>query len=117
MPIRRGRWLVPLIGVLAFVPVLAHETKSAGARKTQPPGAEQKDFGVAGDPARVDRTISIRMTDRMRFEPSIIHVKQGETIRFVHRNVGKVMHEMVIGTRAELEGARSADAEVPGHGA
>ena len=43
------------------------------------------------------------MTGHMRFEPSAIDVKAGETIRFVHRNVGKVMHEMVIGTRADLE--------------
>jgi len=39
------------------------------------------------------------MTDEMRFEPAAIDVTAGETIRFVHRNVGKVMHEMVIGTR------------------
>ena len=43
------------------------------------------------------------MTDRMRYEPSSITVKAGETIRFVHRNIGKVMHEMVIGTRKDLE--------------
>ena len=43
------------------------------------------------------------MSDDMRFSPDRIEVKQGETIRFVIRNLGEVMHEMVIGTRQELE--------------
>jgi len=30
-------------------------------------------------------------------------VKRGETVRFVVRNHGKVMHEMVIGTMKELQ--------------
>ena len=38
----------------------------------------------------------------MRFRPDRIEVRQGETIRFVVRNGGKVLHEMVIGTEAEL---------------
>ncbi|MFX5530158.1 cupredoxin family protein, partial [Acinetobacter baumannii] len=39
----------------------------------------------------------------MRFTPDSIQVKRGETVRFVVRNVGKVEHEMVIGTSAELK--------------
>ena len=80
----------------------AHGNGVAAPAKQAAP-AEQKPFGIAGDPKRVDRTIEIRMTDRMRYEPSSITVKAGETIRFVHRNIGKVMHEMVIGTRKDLE--------------
>ena len=88
-----------LIGLTLACDIRAHGTSS----NKQAHAPEQKAFGIAGDPAHVSRTIHIRMTDKMRFEPSIISVKQGETIRFVHSNVGKVMHEMVIGTRAELE--------------
>jgi len=43
------------------------------------------------------------MTDAMRFVPDRIEVKQGETIRMVHRNRGKVMHEFVLGTREERD--------------
>ena len=59
-------------------------------------------FGRTGDPKRVTRTVSIDMSDRMRFNPSELTVRQGETVRFVVRNSGKVMHEMVFGTRTDL---------------
>ena len=41
------------------------------------------------------------MTDNMRFMPDKLEVRQGETIKFVVKNSGKVMHEFVIGTKAE----------------
>lgn len=65
--------------------------------------AEQTDFGIAGDPAKVARTITIDAHDTFRFAPSEIHVKQGETIRFIVKNPGKLTHEMVIGTLKELK--------------
>ena len=37
----------------------------------------------------------------MRFSPGRLSVKQGETIRFVVRNSGALLHEFVIGTQAE----------------
>lgn len=64
---------------------------------------EQKPWGIAGDPARVTRTIEIRMSDAMRFKPDRVKVRQGETVRFVHHNGGEVMHEFVLGTRKELQ--------------
>lgn len=65
--------------------------------------AEQKDWGIAGDPKKVQRSIEIRMTDDMRFAPKQIQVKQGETVRLVAVNAGKVLHEIVIGTPQELK--------------
>jgi uncharacterized cupredoxin-like copper-binding protein len=43
------------------------------------------------------------MTDQMRFTPDRLQVRQGETIRFVHHNDGKMLHEFVIGTRQTLD--------------
>ena len=95
--------LATLLAGLVTAPAFGHGTEAHGSSPLKrAAAAEQKPFGIAGDPARVSRTIEIRMTDHMRFEPSVINVKAGETIRFVHRNMGKVMHEMVIGTRADL---------------
>lgn len=65
--------------------------------------AEQKDWGIAGDPKKVQRTIEVRMTDNMRFTPALIQVKLGETVRLVAVNAGQVLHEIVIGTPAELK--------------
>ena len=64
---------------------------------------EQKDWGIAGDAKAVRRTITIRMTDDMRFAPNHIEVREGDTVRLRAENRGKVMHEIVIGTRAELD--------------
>jgi uncharacterized cupredoxin-like copper-binding protein len=73
-----------------------HQAKSAAP-------AEQKDWGIAGDPKKATRTIEIRMTDDMRFAPKAIQVKLGETVRLVAVNAGKVLHEIVIGTPQELK--------------
>jgi uncharacterized cupredoxin-like copper-binding protein len=59
-------------------------------------------WGEPGDPARADRTIVIAMDDTMRYSPSEIRVKAGETVRIVAENRGKVAHELVIGTPEEL---------------
>ncbi len=64
---------------------------------------EQKPWGIAGEPKAVKRTVEITMSDAMRFTPDVVEVKQGETVRFVVRNAGKQMHELVIGTRKELD--------------
>lgn len=74
------------------------EHKQAGAVKK-----EQKAWGIAGDARVVKRTIEIRMNDNMRFTPDHIEVRQGETIRLLHVNNGQVMHEFVLGTKAELD--------------
>ena len=70
-------------------------------KKTGPVRKEQKDWGVAGDAKAVRRTIEFRMGDNMRFTPERIDVRQGETLRFRVQNTGKVMHEFVIGTKAD----------------
>ncbi len=50
----------------------------------------------------VSRSIEVRMDDQMRFTPSEIEVRAGETIRFVVHNTGRTAHEMVLGSDAEI---------------
>jgi uncharacterized cupredoxin-like copper-binding protein len=64
---------------------------------------EEKAFGKATDPKRAKRTMTVEMSDAMRFTPAEITVKRGDTVRFVIHNKGKTMHEMVLGTEAELK--------------
>jgi uncharacterized cupredoxin-like copper-binding protein len=59
-------------------------------------------FGQTGDPKQVNRTLRVDMSDAMRFTPEQITVRKGETVRFLVRNGGKVMHEFVLGTDEEL---------------
>lgn len=64
---------------------------------------EQKPWGIAAAPREARRTVEIRMTDDMRFSPAHITVREGETLRLRAVNRGQVMHEIVIGTREELQ--------------
>jgi uncharacterized cupredoxin-like copper-binding protein len=43
------------------------------------------------------------MSDAMRFVPGSIEVREGDTVRFVVANDGKLMHELVLGTKRELD--------------
>lgn len=65
--------------------------------------AEEKAFGKAANPQRATRTMTVEMSDAMRFTPAEITVKRGETVKFVIKNQGRIMHEMVLGTLDELK--------------
>ena len=75
---------------------------------------EQKPWGIAGNAKAVKRTVNITMTDMMRFMPDKIEAKQGETIRIVLKNEGKMLHEMVIGTKQELDEHAALMLKFPG---
>lgn len=86
-------------------PAPVHAHGDAG-HATDPAAAvrkEQKPWGIAGDAKAARRTVEIKMLDAMRFSPDRIEVKRGETVKFVVINTGRVMHELVIGTRHELD--------------
>jgi uncharacterized cupredoxin-like copper-binding protein len=90
--------LLPVLSMSVFAHGDEHGKNKAAAVKK-----EQKSWGVAGNVKAAKRTISIAMTDNMRFVPDKIVVKRGETIRLSLRNEGKMLHEMVIGTKAVLD--------------
>ena len=64
---------------------------------------EEKPFGREGDPKKASRTITVDMSDKMRFTPGEITVRRGDTVRIMVKNSGKVLHEMVLGTLQELK--------------
>ena len=87
----------------------AHHTPS-----NSPVVKEQKDWGIAGDAKAVRRTITLRMTDDMRFAPNHIEVRKGDTVRLRAENRGRVLHEIVISTRAELAAHAGMMRKYPG---
>jgi putative spermidine/putrescine transport system substrate-binding protein len=54
-------------------------------------------IGQPGSAGEVSRTVSMTMSDAMRFTPDRIEVHKGETIRFVLQNEGRLRHELVLG--------------------
>jgi uncharacterized cupredoxin-like copper-binding protein len=96
------------LAVLAIAAGLAGATAAAAHEGTQPPSidytqVEETALGKAADPKRARRVVAIDMADTMRFTPAQLTVKRGETVRFVVKNRGKVMHEMVLGTMDDLK--------------
>jgi uncharacterized cupredoxin-like copper-binding protein len=79
----------------------AHAKKAPRKSAAQP--VEERAFGRPGDPKKVTRMVRIQGTDDMRYTPAAITVKRGETVRFVVKNAGKILHETVLGTMAELK--------------
>ncbi len=55
-------------------------------------------IGEKGDPNKIDRTIEIEMYDNYYY-PTQIDVKKDETIKFVVKNLGELVHEYNIGTK------------------
>jgi uncharacterized cupredoxin-like copper-binding protein len=68
----------------------AHEAKHAA-------------FGRPANAKTAKRTIDIEMSDALRFNPSELAIKKGESVRFVVKNTGKLEHEIVLGTMDELK--------------
>jgi len=83
-----------------------HMGEVAAVKKKKKKKKKQKPWGIAGDAKAVKRTIEITMTDTMCFTPDRIEVKQGETVKFVVKNAGKMLQEFVIGTKKDLDEPR-----------
>lgn len=70
--------------------------------------------GEPGQAAQATRTVTVDMTDNMRYTPAEISVQQGETVRFLVKNSGAVKHELVIGTPQALKEHYAMMLKMPG---
>ena len=55
-------------------------------------------IGEKGDPNKIDRVVNIKMYDNY-YEPNVVKIKKGETIKFIIENLGELVHEYNIGTK------------------
>jgi len=95
-------------------PAFAHGNAHQPSRGAIDISDESHAFGRQGDPKQATRTVKIAMRDTMRFSPAEITIRQGETVRFVVINDGKTMHEMVLGTMAQLKQHGALMKQFPG---
>ncbi|MDY6841837.1 MAG: cupredoxin domain-containing protein [Pseudomonadota bacterium] len=79
--------------VLASAMSMSATVFAAGAHT----GGHGGSSGEPGKASQVDRTINVDMHDNY-YEPENIEVKPGETLRFVVKNKGSLVHEFNIGT-------------------
>ena len=98
----KARLLLALAMIVAAPPALSHGEKHAPTARKEI-SKDEHPWGREGDPRKAAQVIAVDMADTMRFSPSEMRIKRGQTVKFVVTNSGKQMHEMVIGTREELE--------------
>lgn len=90
------------LGALQYLsqqPLLAHADHDHGTVATQ----------------AATRIVVVRMLDTMRFEPAVVRVQRGETVRFVASNEGQVAHELVVGTVQDIQEHAASMAAGQGH--
>ena len=92
--------------------VFAHGESSPSSHSSAAP--EQMPWGIAGQAKAVRRTITLRMTDDMRFSPSQLRIKKGETVRLRVLNQGQLVHEIVLGTAQTLDEYAAMMVKFPG---
>lgn len=80
--------------LLAAVTLSAASALAAGGHSG---GHGHPEFGEPGKASEVRRTVEVVMGD-VFYEPGRIQVVEGETIRFVIKNEGTIVHEFNIGT-------------------
>ena len=96
--------LAAAVLALSAAAAAAHGDEThAAPRRFDAAKVQPTDFGQEGNPKKVTRTIRVDMADSMRFTPADITIRRGETVKFVVHNGGRLLHEMVLGTRQALQ--------------
>lgn len=95
--------IVFAVALALSVSAHGHEGAKHQTKADAPISTEETAFGREGDPKKVSRTVNVEMSDKMRFTPTELAIKKGETIRFRVKNSGQQMHEMVLGTMLDLK--------------
>ena len=108
------RFFLVALGVVVSPGAFAHGGEKHAAPKFDYSKAVPTDFGIAANPAQASRTIRVEMRDTMRFSPAALTVKQGDVVRLVAANKGQLLHELVLGTREELEQHAALMKKFPG---
>ncbi len=88
---RKYAYLIAAATFLSAGVVLADGDHDHGAMK------KNLKFGQPGKEAEVSRTINVSANDQMRFVLDAQRIKVGETIKFVVKNEGKIVHEFTFG--------------------
>ena len=60
--------------------------------------SSMRSIGEKGVEEQVTKTVEIKMYDNY-FEPNVIKVKKGETVKFIVSNLGELVHEYNIATK------------------
>jgi uncharacterized cupredoxin-like copper-binding protein len=107
--------VVSACSALAWTQLVGHAGDGHG--HTHGEAASKQDAhtssGASAEP--ITRTVTVTLSDDMRFTPANWQATSGETVRIQLVNAGKVRHEFIIGTEAELQ-AHAEEMKKPNSG-
>tara|TARA_R100000306_G_scaffold42747_2_gene41394 strand:- start:291 stop:764 length:474 start_codon:yes stop_codon:yes gene_type:complete len=107
------KYAIPLLAMLASPLVAAHGDKHKSEADMAVDKAQQF-WGMAAEAEQSDQTVTLVLSDDMRFSPSNITVREGDTVTFRLKNEGVMMHEFVLGTKATLAEHAALMVKFPG---
>ena len=84
--------------VLIFLMLFLVRTSPHAAGTSQHNHSILKNIGEPGKKSEISRKINVTMFDNY-FVPSLLNLKKGETIHFVIKNSGELVHEFNIATK------------------
>lgn len=107
--------MIPHCLVRALLPATLIGMLASAATAQQHGSHGQTDIGSPAPAGTASRTIEVTAGE-LYFEPETIAVRPGETVRFMVRNTGGLLHEFGIATDAMHAGRRDAVAMMVDHG-
>jgi uncharacterized cupredoxin-like copper-binding protein len=97
--------VVSACSVLAWTQLVDQAGDGHGHTHTHGEAAQTQDARAhsSADAQAPTRTVTVTLSDDMRFTPANWQATSGETVRIQLVNTGKVRHEFILGTEAELQ--------------
>lgn len=106
-----------LLLLTSILAISAGGAYAAGSHAGGHGDAEMMKVGMPGEASKVDRTIEVTMKETddgdMIFEPNMLDIKKGETIKFVIKNAGELEHEFVLDDHESNMKHKEAMAKMP----
>jgi uncharacterized cupredoxin-like copper-binding protein len=95
--------VVSACSALAWTQLVGHAGDGHGHSHGEAAAQQDANTSSSRSAETITRTVTVTLSDDMRFTPANWQATSGETVRIQLVNAGKVRHEFIIGTEAELQ--------------
>jgi uncharacterized cupredoxin-like copper-binding protein len=106
---------VSACSALAWTQLVGHAGDGHGHTHGAAASKQDAHTSSSASAETITRTVTVTLSDDMRFTPANWQATSGETVRIELVNAGKVRHEFIIGTEAQLQ-AHAEEMKKPNSG-
>jgi len=107
--------VVSACSTLAWTQLVGHAGDGHGHTHGAAASKQDAHTSSSASAETITRTVTVTLSDDMRFTPANWQATSGETVRIELVNAGKVRHEFIIGTEAQLQ-AHAEEMKKPNSG-